>query len=68
MTKAERTAEIQPVPGTRKVTVGALSSAIVTIVAMLFSGLGKPLPPEAAAAASTVVAALFTYLTRETYS
>ena len=58
----------QPSPGTRKVTIGALGSAVVTVLAMLFNWYGKPLPPELTAACSTLVAAFLTDFTTETYS
>ena len=58
-----------PSPGTRKVTVGALSGAVATIVvfAIEFFG-GKPLPPEVAAATATVATAVLVYMTKETFT
>lgn len=57
-----------PSPGTRKVTVGALGGAVVTIVAYTLSQNGITLPQEVFGAASTVVTAVFVYMTRETFS
>ena len=56
-------------PGTRKVTVSALGGAIV-VIATYVLGMTPlpPLPPEVVAAATTVVTALITYMTSETYS
>lgn len=57
-----------PNPGTRKVTVGAISGAIVTIIAYVLSKNGVTLPQEVFGAASTVVTAAFVYLTHETFT
>ena len=56
-----------PKPGTRKVTIGALSGAVVTIIAYALTKNDVELPQEIFAAASTVVTALLVYLTKETY-
>lgn len=56
-------------PGTRKVTIGSLGGALVTVV---FYGIGAPellqTKPELVAAATTLVTAFLVYMTTETYS
>ena len=61
------TTDTNPKPGTRKVTIGALSGAVVTIIAYALTKNDVELPQEIFAAASTVVTALLVYLTKETY-
>ncbi len=56
-----------PKPGTRKVTVGALSGAVVTLLAYLLKDTAYALSPEVTAAAGTLVTAILFYLTPETY-
>lgn len=57
-----------PTPGTRKVTVGALSGALVTVASFIAAEAGLPLTPEVTGAAATLVTALLVYMTRETYT
>lgn len=57
-----------PRPGTRKVTVGALSGAIVTVALYCLDLNGSTVPPEVYAGATTMLTALLTYMTRESYS
>lgn len=58
-----------PAPGTRKVTVGALSGAFVTVIVWLVQSISDvEIPPEVATALGTLLTALFVYLTTETYT
>ncbi len=61
-------ADTNPKPGTRKVTVGALSGAIVTVVVYYLSTTGIQVPAEVVAAATTLVTALLVYRTTETFT
>ncbi|MCG8494100.1 MAG: hypothetical protein MI743_20995 [Sneathiellales bacterium] len=57
-----------PKPGTRKIAVGSIAGAIVTILTYILSQNGITIPAEVFGAASTVATALFVYLTRETFT
>lgn len=61
-------AQNPPKPGTRKITVGALSGAVVTILVHVFSQLQVPLSAEVTAAMGSIVTAILTYMTTETYT
>ena len=56
-------------PGTRKITVGALSGAAVTIIVRLLeANTTINIPDDAAAALGTLVTAFLFYYTTETYT
>lgn len=58
----------KPKPGTRKVTVGALSGAVITILAYALSYYEIKVPAEIYAALSTIASTVAVYMTSETYS
>ncbi len=55
-------------PGTRKVAVGSIAGAAMTVIAYALSKNGISLPQEIFGAASTLLTAVFVYKTPETYS
>ena len=62
---SEATAPIKP--GTRKVTVGALAGALVTIIFAILQSNGLTIPNEVFGAASTVATAFLAYMTTESF-
>tara|TARA_E500000318_G_scaffold111826_1_gene131991 strand:+ start:6064 stop:6309 length:246 start_codon:yes stop_codon:yes gene_type:complete len=55
-------------PGTRKVTVGALSGALVTVVLYLLGENGMTVSGEVTGAMSTIVTTFLVYMTTETFT
>lgn len=57
-----------PRPGTRKVTVGVLSGAVVAVLVSFASSAGVEISPEVVSAATTLVTAILVYTTSETFT
>lgn len=58
----------KPKPGTRKIAVGSLAGAAITVLVWLIETTTNiSVPPQVATALGTLLTAIFVYLTPEAY-
>ena len=69
MSNATTPTDLTALPGTRKVTVGALSGAATTVIVWLLkSTLKFEIPGDVATALGSIVTAILVYTTTETHT